>query len=259
MREIFSRITHHEMTKLLPHTKLETGTVGPAVLVCGDVARAEMIAAQLNDVKLLAEWREYRSYQGFYYGRIITVTSHGIGAPGAAIAFEELIAAGAKQIIRVGSCGSLQPDIHSGDLIVVTAAVQNTGYGREAVPDGFPAVADVDLTLALRNAALEQGNSVHSGIILTRDAFYAGIQTNAVPNYQQMSAANVLAVEMECAALFVVGALRSVQTGAILAVDGNVLAQGELMGTFNPHRDVVAQAFAAEIKIALEAIASFPG
>ncbi len=246
------------MSTILPHTKLEIGTVSPAVLVCGDVVRAEMIAAQLLDVQLLAEWREYRSYQGSYNGRIITVTSHGIGAPGAAIAFEELIAAGAKQIIRVGSCGSLQSDIHSGDLIVATAAVQNTGYGRETVPDGFPAVADVDLTLALRTAATKKGISVRSGIILTRDNFYAGIKTNAVPDYQQLSAANVLAVEMECAALFVVGALRNVQTGAILAVDGNVLEQGELMGQFNPHRDVVAEAFDVEIKIALEAIASPP-
>ncbi len=246
------------MSTILPHTKLEIGTVSPAVLVCGDVVRAEMVAAQLLDVQLLAEWREYRSYQGSYNGRIITVTSHGIGAPGAAIAFEELIAAGAKQIIRVGSCGSLQSDIHSGDLIVATAAVQNTGYGRETVPDGFPAVADVDLTLALRTAATKKGISVRSGIILTRDNFYAGIKTNAVPDYQQLSAANVLAVEMECAALFVVGALRNVQTGAILAVDGNVLEQGELMDKFNPHRDVVTQAFGAEIKIALEAIASPP-
>ena len=246
------------MTKLLPHTKLEIGSVSPAVLVCGDVARAEMIAAQLTDVKLLAEWREYRSYQGCFNGRITTVTSHGIGAPGAAIAFEELIAAGAKQIIRVGSCGSLQPDIHSGDLIIATAAVQNTGYGRETVPDGFPAVADVDLTLALRNAAALHAHPYRTGIVLTRDNFYAGIKTYAVPDYKQLSAANVLAVEMECAALFIVGTLRNVQTGAILAVDGNVLEQGELMGQFNPHRDIVARAFTAEIKIALEAIATFP-
>ena len=223
-------------------------------MVCGDPARADMIAKHLSEAHILAEWREYRTYQGKYNGRTVTVTSHGIGAPGAAIAFEELIVAGAKKIIRVGSCGSLQPDINSGDLIVVTAAVQNTGYGRETVPDGFPAATDVDLTVALRNAAKTNGHPFHAGIVLTRDNFYAGVETNAGPNYQQLSKANVLAVEMECAALFIVGALRNVQTGAILAVDGNVLAEGELMGNYNPHRDVVAQAFQAEIMIALEAI-----
>lgn len=246
------------MTKLLPHTKLEIGTVSPAVLVCGDVARAEIIATRLSDVQLLAEWREYRSYQGNFNGRILTITSHGIGAPGAAIAFEELIAAGAKQIIRVGSCGSLQSDIHAGALVVATAAVQNTGYGRETVPEGFPAVADVDVTQALCTVAAQKWAAVCTGIVLTRDNFYAGVKTNVQPDYKQLSAANVLAVEMECAALFIVGTLRNVQTGAILAVDGNVLNEGESMGTFNPHQDVVAQAVDTAIDIALHAITSLP-
>ncbi len=242
------------MTTLLPHIKLEAGTLPPDVLVCGDPARAEMIAAQLTDAYLLAEWREYRTYQGKYNGRMITVTSHGVGAPGAAIAFEELILAGAKKIIRVGSCGSLQPDIHSGDLIIVTAAMQNTGYGRETVPEGFPAVATAELTLALQQAAIMQSRSIRSGIVLTRDNFYAGVKISTQPDYGQLSAANVLAVEMECAALFIVGTLRNVRTGAILAVDGNVLDAGELMGKHDPHRDVVTQAFTSEIVIALEAI-----
>jgi uridine phosphorylase len=233
---------------------LKIGTVSPDVLVCGDPARADMIAEHLSDAQILAEWREYRTYQGMYNGRIITVTSHGIGAPGAAIAFEELIVAGAKKMIRVGSCGSLQPDLGSGDLVIASAAVQNTGYGRETVPDGFPAVADMDVTLALRHAAAQYGHPYRVGIALTRDSFYAGVQTNSVPSYQQLSAANVLAVEMECSALFIVGTLRNIQTGAILAVDGNVLADGESMSDFNPHRDVVAQAFQAEIVIALQAV-----
>ncbi len=244
------------MTNILPHTKLEVGSVTPDVLVCGDPARADLIADHLQDAHILAEWREYRTYQGKYNGRIVTVTSHGIGAPGAAIAFEELIAAGAQNMIRVGSCGSLQPDLHSGALVIATAAVQNTGYGRETVPNGFPAVADLDLTLALREAAQAHNYPFREGIVLTRDNFYAGVKTNAEPSYEQLSAANVLAVEMECAALFIVGTLRQIKTGAILAVDGNVLDGGELLEKFNPHRDVVAQAFQAGIKIALEAMSS---
>ena len=244
------------MTNFLPHTKLEVGSVTPDVLVCGDPARADLIAEHLQDAHILAEWREYRTYQGKYNGRIVTVTSHGIGAPGAAIAFEELIVAGAQKMIRVGSCGSLQRNLNSGDLVIVTAAVQNTGYGRETVPNGYPAVADVDLTLALRQAADKHGHSYQAGIALTRDNFYAGVKTAAEPSYKQLSAANVLAVEMECSALFIVGSLRKIKTGAILAVDGNVLDEGELMGNYNPHRDVVAQAFQAEITIALEAVTS---
>ena len=65
-----------------------------------------------------------------------------------------------------------------------------------------------------------------------------------------MSAANVLAVEMECAALFTVGLLRGVTTAAILAVDGNVLEARRASNTYKPHRDTVKRAVEAAIDIA---------
>jgi uridine phosphorylase len=240
--------------KVLPVTGLKVGQVSPAVLVCGDPARATKIAAHLNDAVLLNERREYRLYQGTFQGLAVTVCSHGVGAPGAAIAFEELIAAGAKQIIRVGTCGGLQPDVQSGDLVIVTAAVQNTGYGRETVPPGYPAAADAELLLALRDRATHYNHPHHTGIVITRDNFYAGVTTVHTPDYQLLSAANVLAVEMECAALFIVGSLRGVATAAILAVDGNVLSGGESMDTYQPNRQVVAAAVEVEIQVALEAL-----
>ncbi len=235
--------------KKLPHIGLVVGSVSPDVIVCGDPGRATRIAKQLDGAALLGELREYRSYQGVFNGRSITVCSHGIGAPGAAIAFEELIAAGARRIVRVGTCGGLQPDIQSGSLVVATAAVQYTGYGRFTFPEGYPAVADLDVTLALRQAAGE----CRTGIVLTSDVFYPAVAAQ-LPNYKMMSEANVLAVEMECAALFALGSLRGVQTGAILAVDGNVLEDGEDMDSFDPHRDVVRTAVSAATTAALRAI-----
>ena len=239
--------------KLLPHIGLEKGRVSPDVIVCGDPARATRIAEQLDDVFLLGEKREYRTYQGQFEGLTVTVTSHGIGAPGAAIAFEELIAAGAQRIIRVGTCGGLQPDLQAGDLVLATAAVDFTGYSRFAVPKGFPAVADPDLVLALQMAAGENGRPCRSGMVLTSDVFYDGIQPS-LPVYQTMSQANVMAVEMECAALFVIGSLRGVQTGAILAVDGNVLGEVETVDTFNPDQAVVKTAVHDAIHITLQAL-----
>ena len=241
-------------TKILPVTELEVGQASPAVLVCGDPARATKVAAHLDEAVLLNERREYRIYQGSFQGMIVTVCSHGIGAPGAAIAFEELIAAGAKQIIRVGTCGGLQPHIQSGTLVIATAAVQSTGYGRESVPEGYPAVATAELVLALQETAVQHNHPYHSGIVVTRDNFYAGVNTANTPNYKVLSQANVLAVEMECAALFIVGSLRRVATAAILAVDGNVLAGGESMDTYQPNQQVVAEAVKAEIQIALQAL-----
>lgn len=240
------------MGQILPLTGLEVGRVHPAVLVCGDPARATRMAERLADVVPLTEKREYRAYNGRWRNLPLTVCSHGIGASGAAIAFEELIAAGARQIIRVGTCGAIQPHIQAGELVVATATVQHTGYGREVTPAGYPAIADPEVTLALRRATRSQ--LTHSGIVLTRDAFYSGVATAQTPDYAACAQAHVLAVEMECAALFLVGSLRQVQTGAILVVDGNVLQQRESLESYKPERQVVQTAVDAAIDGALQAL-----
>ncbi len=238
--------------KELPITGLPVGGVSPRVLVCGDPTRADRIAERLDDAELLSHKREYRAHRGLFRGTPITVCSHGIGAPGAAIAFEELIAAGARAIVRVGTCGGLQPDILPGHLVVATAAVQNTGYGRETTPPGYPAVADPSLTLALCRRAV--GRPMQCGIVLTRDNFYAGVNISDAPDYKAMSAARVLAVEMECAAVFLVAALRGAQAGAILVVDGNVLEAAESMEGYQPGEEVVRVAIDAAITAGLEAL-----
>jgi uridine phosphorylase len=241
------------ISQIMPHTRLEAGAVSQAVLVCGDPARATHIATFLDEAVLLAEAREYRSYQGKVHGRTLTICSHGIGAPGAAIAFEELIAAGAKTIIRVGSCGGVQPDIQAGQVVIATAAVDSTGYGREIVPPGYPAVADPTVTMALWQAAKGIRPS-HLGLVLSRDAFYGGVATPFAPDYQTMAQANVLAVEMECAALFLLGSLRKVRTGAILAVNNNVFQAAESMDSYQPQTEAAQQAIEAAIQIALAAL-----
>lgn len=239
--------------KNLPITGLPRGEVSPRVIVCGDPARADRIAERLDEPSIvLSHKREYRALRGAYKGEMITICSHGIGAPGAAIAFEELVAAGARSIIRVGTCGGLQPDIQPGHVIVASAAVNNTGYGRETIPDGYPSTADIFLTSHLWRSVHKnlQTNTQRTtlGFVLSRDAFYAGVAAPAAPHYRTLSEAGVLAVEMECAALFLVGSLRKVATAAILAVDGNVLETSESMDIYTPGRDIVQQAvdFAAQ-------------
>jgi len=240
--------------QILPITGLQVGSIGEDVIVCGDPDRATKISKSLTEVTLLSDRREYRIFKGQYGQMPVTVCSHGVGAPGAAIAFEELITAGAKRIIRLGTCGGLQPDINSGHLVIATAAVQNTGYGREMVPDGYPAVADPQLNIALQEAATAGNHPHSSGLVITRDVFYGGVAAPAEPDYQVMSEANVQAVEMECAALFIVGSLRAVQTAAILAVDGNVLRSAESMDSYDPHQDTVAKAIGSATEIALLAL-----
>ncbi len=240
--------------KTLPITGLRVGSIAENVIVCGDPGRTTKIAQHLVQATLLSDRREYRIFTGRHGGRPVTVCSHGVGSPGAAIAFEELITAGARRIIRLGTCGALQPGINAGHLVIVVAAVQNTGYGREMVPTGYPAVADPQLTLALERAAVEGSHPHTTGLVLTRDAFYGGVTGPNAPDYQIMTAANVQAVEMECAALFLVGSLRGVRTGAILAVDGNVSSGIETMDNYKPDQDIVASAIDSAIKIALLAL-----
>lgn len=239
---------------ILPITGLVVGSVSEDVIVCGDPDRATKISQRLTAAKLMSNRREYRIYQGLSGDMAVTVCSHGVGAPGAAIAFEELIAAGARRIIRLGTCGGLQTGINSGHLVIATAAVQNTGFGREMVPAGYPATADPRLTIALQDAATASQHPHSSGLVLTRDSFYGGVELPAVPSYQVMSNANVQAVEMECAALFIVGALRQVCTGAILVVDGNVLESAETMDSYDPHQDAVATAIKSATEIAFLAL-----
>jgi len=251
-------------TNYLPITGLPAGGVSPSVIVCGDPERADRIAARLADSVLLSHKREYRAHLGRYGDASITVCSHGIGAPGAAVAFEELIAAGARRIIRVGTCGGLQPDIQPGCLVVATAAVQNTGYGREVTPDGYPAVAALDLTYQLGKVVDEtgpangltgrRGDTGIESISREDDASPAGVAAPAAPDYQEMSRANVLAVEMECSALFLVGGLRNVATAAILVTDGNVLETRESMDSYSPRNEVVQRAIDVAALCALETL-----
>jgi uridine phosphorylase len=239
----------------LPLTGLPVGRIPKSVIVCGDPARAAKTAELLEDASLLSQNREYYCYIGHYHDQEIAVCSHGIGAPGAAIAFEELIAAGATRLVRAGTCGGLQPELQSGDLVVATAAVDSTGYKRETVPPGFPAVADPGLTLALVDTANRAGQTVKTGLTLTRDNFYRGVDVTPHLDYQLMSQANVLTVEMECSTLFIVGTLRRVKTAAILIVDGNVLAAGkETMDSYKPTHQAVQDGVEQALRIPLETL-----
>ena len=105
----------------------------------------------------------------------MSVVSHGIGGPGAAICFEELINCGATTIIRLVTCGSLKPkEIKQGDLIVSMAAGREDGHSDFMVPKGFPAVADPRLSIALYDTAKALKYKVHCGVTLTSGIFYTG-------------------------------------------------------------------------------------
>jgi len=235
-------------SKMLPLLLIERGSLPECVLLPGDPARAAAIASRLEGSQELAHNREYRTFVGVHDGIRIGVVSTGVGASGAAVAFEEAIMAGAQTLIRVGTSGSLQDAVTTGDLVVATAAVRHDGVADQLLPVEFPAAADLSVSNALIDAARARRARFHCGVVGTVGAFYKG-QLDLGLDW--MSRASVLSVEMECATLFVVAALRGVRAGAIIAVDGD--ARKASGGEYNPHREIVRRAVSLEIDIALEA------
>ncbi len=148
----------------------------------------------------------------------------------------------------------MQPDVLDGALVVARAAVRNEGTTAKLVPPGFPATADVDLVLALRRAAAAQGREVVEGVVLTSDLFYPHEVLGS--DLEMWQRTGVVAVEMEVAALLVTAALHGAAAGAILAVDGNPLAEADDdMSGYDPHREVVVEAVDRMVAIALDVVA----
>ena len=205
------------------HIQVAKGEVGRYVILPGDPKRSEKIARYFESPRLVADSREFVTYTGLLDGERVSVTSTGIGGPSASIAMEELVKAGADTFVRVGTCGGMDIDVKSGDLVIATGAIRNEGTSREYAPIEFPAVADIDVVNALIAAAKESGHDWHKGIVQCKDSFYGQHQPESMPNVSELTAkwqawvrAGVLASEMETAALFTVAAVRKVRAGALM-------------------------------------------
>ncbi len=238
---------------VMPILGIRAGDVPERVLVVGDPSRAARVAQVLDDAEELAYNREYVTFGGTHNGERVGVVSHGVGAAGATVCFEELCRAGAKRLIRAGTAGGMQSHVTDGTLVVATGAVRDEGVTQRLVPLGFPATADHDVVTSLRRAAADTTASVVEGVVLTSALFYPHPVLGS--DLEQWQQAGVVAVEMECAALFVTAALHGVAAGAILAVDGNPLADDDAdMSGYDPHREIVIEAVDTMIRIALDAL-----
>lgn len=216
-----------------PHLKIKQGEISPYIIVVGDPFRTEIVAKLCDTYKEISWNREYRTFNCTYKGVAISICSHGIGGPGAAICFEELAKLGAKVIIRLGTCGSLKPELISqGDLLVSIAATREDGHTQFYVPSNFPAVADPEIAMTLKNEASKvEGAKVFMGITHTSAVFYPGPSTG--DNLRQNADAGCLAVEMENSALFTIATVRGIRAGACAVVDGSPFKWES--GDYDPH------------------------
>ena len=210
------------------HIALSENDAGKYCILPGDSGRCEKIAQYLEDPHFVASNREFTTWAGTLKGERVLVTSTGIGGPSAAIAMEELAALGANTFIRVGTCGGINMNVKSSDVVIPTASVRFDGTGNEYAPIEFPAAADFGVVRALVDSAQELGERWHTGIIQCKDSFYGQHSPSRMPvsyellnKWEAWKKLGVLASEMESSALFVVASALGVRCGTVLNVIWN--------------------------------------
>ena len=212
------------------HLHLSPGQIPQTVLMPGDPGRVQRMQATWHGGVELAFHREYRSARGTYKGVEIGAISSGIGPASLEIAAHEYATIGGKTIIRVGTCGALRPEIDPGDLIVPMAAVRRDGTADRYLPLEHPSFADPEVSMALVEACERLGFRYHVGIVCSVGSFYLGQERPVTGGFWQsaadgliddLRAAGVDCLEMECSALFVLARLFGMRSGAVLAAVAN--------------------------------------
>ena len=210
------------------HISCTPEDVGRYCILPGDPGRVPAIAAYFDGAKQVAYNREYNVWTGTLLGEKVTACSTGIGGPSAAIAMEELHKCGADTFIRTGTCGGIDVNVQSGDIVVATGAVRFEHTSLEYAPPEFPAVADFGITNCLVQAAQALGYPLHTGIVQCKDSFYGQHDPAASPVYYELQQKweswkrlGVKASEMESAALFVVAAALGCRCGSCFHVVWN--------------------------------------
>jgi DeoD family purine-nucleoside phosphorylase len=221
---------HREPVHLRP-----TAELAERVLLPGDPGRALALAQALLEKPLM--FNHHRGLWGYTGtaadGQALTIQSTGMGGPSAAIVMQELVALGVRRAIRVGTCGALNGSLSLGELVVAGEALAADGTSR-TLGAGKRIPADDDLT-----AALERSAESEAATIVSTDLFYDPDRDRE----GEWRAAGAIAVEMEAATLFAIGARLEVPVGCVLVVsdviegerrtrieDGALLAAAEAMG-----------------------------
>lgn len=237
------------------HIQVGKGDVGRYVILPGDPKRCAKIARYFDDAKLIADSREYVTYTGYLDGEMVSVTSTGIGGPSAAIALEELVMSGADTFIRIGTCGGMQTEVMSGDVVIANGAIRMEGTSKEYAPIEFPAVADIRITNALIAGAEALQQRYHVGVVQCKDAFYGQHSPETKPvsyellnKWEAWKRLGCLASEMESAALFVAASSLGVRAGSCFLVMAN--QEREKEGLSNP----VVHDTDMAIRVAVEAV-----
>ncbi len=204
-----------------PHIAAEPGDFAETVLLPGDPLRAKFVAdTYLDDVKCVNEVRNMLGFTGTYKSKSISVMGGGMGIPSTSIYATELFRFfDVKNIIRVGSCGSIHPDVNLGDLVVAMGASTDSNVNRQRfLGHDFSAIADYGLLRRWVDAAEQKGSSVTVGNCFSTDTFYH--PSDEI--YDVASALKIVVVEMEAAGLYRIAAEEGKSALTVLTVSDHI-------------------------------------
>ncbi len=211
------------------HIGVGPGDLADYILLPGDQDRVEIVASHFDSVELRHRHREFATATGMYRGMRVSCVSTGIGADNVEIVLAEILAITNKPtLIRIGSCGALQPGMEVGDLVISTGSLRLETTTSWFVHEGYPAVAHYEAVLALEEAATRLGHRHHVGLTATAPGFY-GAQGRPIPHLpirypdlaEEIARQGILNFEMEASALLVLAGLGGCRAGVVCAVYAN--------------------------------------
>lgn len=183
-----------------PHNEAKLGDIAKTVLMPGDPLRAKVLAEKyLTDVVCYNQVRGMLGFTGKYKGKPVSVQGSGMGIPSIGIYSYELYNFyGVENIIRIGSAGAIDPELHIGDIVIGMGACTNSNFADQySLPGSFAPIASYGLVKRAAELADEMGFCHKVGNVLSSDSFYD--DSNSMKLWQKMG---VLAVEMEAAGLY---------------------------------------------------------
>lgn len=200
----------------------EQGVIAESIILPGDPLRAKFIAeTYLTDIVQFNSIRNMLGYTGSFQGKRVSVMGTGMGMPSIGIYSYELIHFyGVKNLIRVGSCGAMQPNLALKDIVLAMSSSTVSGFGGQYnLPGTYAPTASWKLLKMAVDSADEKNIPVHVGNILSSDVFY-----DADPEaWKKWAGMGVLAVEMETSALYMNAAYAGVDALTILSVSDSLV------------------------------------
>lgn len=250
-----------------PITGVGNGDISPYVFLCGDPERVPKITAGWENVVEHCRLREFVIQSGTLQGVFLTAASTGVGGPSTAVMVEELAKVGANTFVRIGNSGALSPKVNLGEYVITTASVRDEGTSTSYVMPTYPAVASLEVTQALVEAAKKSAEPWHAGITWSVDAFYSRnkvlgedgelismsyhgySQSGMNDRVRDMQQAKVLNVEMESAAILTLANLFGLRAGCICTVSDRTPWPG-------PGQDMIRldENMSGAIEIAVQAV-----